>query len=121
MCGSSIAVPPHLPMKNTKSISMDFVSFGAGMRSDSIPSRVLIASQPQEGNEASLDFRAEGLQGLSPYPLWREHELLTKRGEHHTSSLIALLHLNRSLTSLCQRSQKYHLLRKIYHMIIFFY
>lgn len=38
--------------------------FGAGMRGDSIPSRVLIASQPQEGNEASLDFRAEGLAGF---------------------------------------------------------
>ena len=38
--------------------------FGAGMRGDSVPSRVLIASQPKEVNEARLDFRAEGLSGF---------------------------------------------------------
>ena len=65
MCGSSIAVHPHLHMNYKHFVHLHGLCwFGAGMRGDSIPSRVLIASQPQEGNEASLDFRAEGFAGF---------------------------------------------------------
>lgn len=146
MCGSSIAVPPHLHMnKNISSISMDLVGtigrstnsqaiqcgsqvirllnsrlhciytfkqhlhclirwcwFGAGMRGDSIPSHVLIASQPQEGDEASRDFRAKGLQGFISLSSVARMRTSYEASEHHTSRLIALLHLNRSLTSLGQ-------------------
>ena len=58
------------------------------MRGDSIPSRVLIASQPQEGNEASLDFRAEGLPSFISLSSVARMRTSYEAREHHTSRLI---------------------------------